>query len=498
MKTVLLMFDSLNRRALSCYGGDVHTPNFQRLSDRALTFDNHYVGSLPCMPARRDLQTGRLNFMHRSWGPMEPFDRSAPEILQQHGTYSHLVTDHYHYFEEGGMNYQNRYSSWRLVRGQEWDRWNALVDAPFDQFKQQFHPLQFEREGNRARGMINRLFTEKEEDFTIARTFNLGFEFLQSNARADNWFLQLECFDPHEPFWVPASYRQRYPTEYQGPILDWPRYQKVAESTEEIAEIRANYAALVSMCDAYLGKLLDYFDRHNLWQEVALVVTTDHGFMLGEHDWWAKSRMPFYNEISHIPLLIYHPDYRQHSGQRRQALTQNIDLMPTFLDWNNAPIPSTVTGKSLSNTMHNDASVRDAAVYGQFGAATNVTDGRYTYFIYPDNIAEQELYEYTLLPTHQQLPFAAEEFAGASLVDGFDFTCGYPVMKIPSRPHPRRGQGGRLVDTHSRLFDLHNDPEQNHPLADDDTPVTRRLRQHVVDILSEHEAPPEAYKRLNL
>ncbi|SLN45548.1 sulfatase-like hydrolase/transferase [Pseudooctadecabacter jejudonensis] len=66
MKTVFLLFDSLNRRALSCYGGDTVTPNFQRLADRGITFDNHYVGSLPCMPARRDIMTGRLNFMHRS------------------------------------------------------------------------------------------------------------------------------------------------------------------------------------------------------------------------------------------------------------------------------------------------------------------------------------------------------------------------------------------------------------------------------------------------
>jgi arylsulfatase A-like enzyme len=66
MKTVFVLFDSLNRKALSCYGGkDIETPNFQRLANRSVVFDNHYVGSLPCMPARRDLHTGRLNFLHR-------------------------------------------------------------------------------------------------------------------------------------------------------------------------------------------------------------------------------------------------------------------------------------------------------------------------------------------------------------------------------------------------------------------------------------------------
>jgi len=205
MKTVFLLFDSLNRRALSCYGGDTLTPNFQRLADRGITFDNHYVGSLPCMPARRDIMTGRLNFMHRSWGPLEPFDQTGPEILKANGTYSHLITDHYHYFEDGGLNYQNRFNSWELERGQEWDPWKAVVDAPFDQFKQTYHPLQYDEEGGRARGMINRHFIAREEDYSIARTFQRGIEFLDQNGQSNNWFLQLECFDPHEPFAAPPE-----------------------------------------------------------------------------------------------------------------------------------------------------------------------------------------------------------------------------------------------------------------------------------------------------
>src|SRR4051812_26564419 len=60
MRLVYILFDSLNRHALGAYGGTtVPTPNFDRLAARSVTFDTHYVGSLPCMPARRDLHTGR-------------------------------------------------------------------------------------------------------------------------------------------------------------------------------------------------------------------------------------------------------------------------------------------------------------------------------------------------------------------------------------------------------------------------------------------------------
>ena len=84
IRAIMVMFDSLNRRMLPPYGCDwTHAPNFARLAQRTVTFDNCYVGSMPCMPARRELHTGRYNFLHRSWGPMEPFDDSMPEILRR-------------------------------------------------------------------------------------------------------------------------------------------------------------------------------------------------------------------------------------------------------------------------------------------------------------------------------------------------------------------------------------------------------------------------------
>ena len=122
MKTVFVLFDSLNRHMLGAYGGTrIPTPNFDRLAERCVTFDRHYVGSMPCIPARRDMLTGRLSFLHRSWGPMEPFDNAFPVQLYQAGVYSHLVTDHYHYWEDGGATYHNRYDSYEFVRGQEGD-----------------------------------------------------------------------------------------------------------------------------------------------------------------------------------------------------------------------------------------------------------------------------------------------------------------------------------------------------------------------------------------
>ena len=62
---------------------------------------------------------------------------------------------------------------------------------------------------------------------------------MSKNKDIDNWFLQIECFDPHEPFHAPKRFKELFPTNYDGPILDWPIYDRVKETREEIDTILA-------------------------------------------------------------------------------------------------------------------------------------------------------------------------------------------------------------------------------------------------------------------
>ncbi len=131
-------------------------------------------------------------------------------------------------------------------------------------------------------------------------------------------------------------------------MLDWPRYGRVDELPEECEELRANYYAVVAMCDFLLGELLDRFDAEDMWRDTALVVTTDHGFLLGEHDFWAKNRMNVYQEVAHIPLFLHDPRRPELDGRRSGALTQSIDLAPTFLDLHGMPPAAEMEGRSLA------------------------------------------------------------------------------------------------------------------------------------------------------
>lgn len=513
MRTVFVLFDSLNRLALGAYGGTaIATPNFDRFANRAVAFDKHYVGSLPCMPARRDMHTGRLNFMHRHWGPLEPFDDSYARILSSNGVYTHLISDHLHYFEDGGWGYANAFDSWEFVRGQEYDTIKAMVAPPIERLKEKFDPRHYPLEdlpdgtatrGNtsktawkRSRAAINNGFFKEEADFPTAQCFSAAFDFLENNRHADDWFLQLECFDPHEPFAAPERFREAYRTGYNGKVLDWPHYERAAETPEEMAEIRGNYAALVAMCDEYFGKLLDYFDENNLWQDTTLILTTDHGFLLSEHQWWGKNRMPYYEEISHIPLIAWHPNCA--SGKRVQELSQTPDLMPTFLEVHDCAVSPCVTGVSLLPMLAGDAPGHISLALGMFGGPVCATDGRYSFFLYPDDLEGQELSLYTLMPTHMTSHFDLDELKSMELSPPFDFTKGAPLMKM--RLSPQNSQVGHdgqtLEDCETVLYDLSVDPGQERPI--DDPQVIARLTDDIVSYFARHDAPPEIYDRFGI
>jgi arylsulfatase A-like enzyme len=500
MKAVFVLFDSLNRHMLGPYGGRrVPTPNFDRLAARCVTFDKHYVGSLPCMPARRDILSGRLNFLHRSWGPMEPFDNAFPELLHHAGVYSHLITDHFHYFEDGGATYHTRYDSYEFVRGQEGDRWKAMVQPHWERLRERYHAHQFtdQRRTYRSQNMINREFIKEEKDFPTVKCFDHAVEFLDRNRSADNWLMHLELFDPHEPFHAPERFKKAFDTGWKGPIRDWPRYGRFDALPEECEELRANYYALMAFCDDQLGRLLDYFDRHDLWKDTALILTTDHGFLLGEHDFWAKNRMNLYEEIVHIPLFAHDPR-RPRGGERVSALTQAIDIAPTVLDLFGVALPREMEGHNLL-PMAGPVPRREAAIFGYFGGAVNVTDGRYTYHRFPADLRRQEIYQYTVMPTHIYALFTPEELAAASLAEPFAFTKGAKLLRVPvieRSPMYNNYGPGAFIESDTRLYDLETDPGQDRPIRDD--AQERRLMRLMAGLMAQNDAPPEAFRRLEI
>ncbi len=97
-----------------------------------------------------------------------------------------------------------------------------------------------------------------------------------------------------------------------------------------------------------------------------LIVNTDHGFFLGEHDWWGKGVMPDYEELTHTPLFIWDPR-AQVKDERRSSLVQTIDIAPTLLSFFGIDVPVDMIGKDLAGVIAQDDSVREYAIYGYHG-----------------------------------------------------------------------------------------------------------------------------------
>ncbi|MCA9891402.1 MAG: sulfatase [Anaerolineae bacterium] len=484
MKAIMIMFDSLNRHMLPPYGGEwVHAPNFERLVERTVIFDKCYVGSMPCMPARRELHTGRYNFLHRSWGPIEPFDDSMPQILKENGVHSHLVTDHQHYWEDGGATYHNRYTTYEFVRGQEGDLWKGVVARdPNTKPTNPYLNILYQDQ-------INRTYITSEAMMPQARTFESGMEFIKTNHEADNWFLQLETFDPHEPFFTQDEWKELYPHEYDGPPQDWPPYDRVTQGPDVVRHMQSEYAALMSMCDHYLGKVLDLMDELGLWNDTMLIVNTDHGYLLGEHDWWAKTRMPWYNELANIPLFIWDPR-SSITNQRRNSLVQTIDLPATILEFFGLECPPDMLGQPLRQTIVDDTAVRDYALFGMFNAHVNITDGRYIYMRANEG-DDVTVYNYTLMPTHMRQLFTTQELQSAEMREPFSFTKDCPVMKIPSVSNP-----WQLAEFDTLLFDIQADPKQANPMQSAE--IEARMAAALVEEMKRNDAPVEQFQRLGL
>lgn len=489
MKAIMVMFDSLNRKMLPNYGGDwVHAPNFERLASKTVTFDNCYGGSMPCMPARREMHTGRYNFLHRSWGPLEPFDDSVPAMLTAAGVHTHLTTDHQHYWEDGGATYHNRFSTYEFFRGQEGDPWKGQLQDP--EMPDAIGMASSLKPKLWRQDWVNRAHLQDEADHPQTLTFDAGVEFIETNKNQDSWFVQIETFDPHEPFFSYAEYKQHYAAaEYDGPHFDWPDYAKVTETPEAVEHARAEYAALLSMCDASLGRVLDLMDENDMWDDTMLIVCTDHGFMLGEHGWWGKNVQPWYDETIHNPLFVWDPR-AQVSGERRGALVQTIDFGPTLLDFFNVDATEDMQGSSLATVLADDTPVREHGLFGIFGGHVCVTDSRYVYMRASATPQNQPLSEHTLMPTVMTGFFPQQMLAQAELVDPLPFTKGLKVLKTPAQSWVSPFAFG------TQMFDLEADPDQLTPLRDD--ALELRLATALRDAMIAADAPDEQFVRLGL
>jgi arylsulfatase A-like enzyme len=507
VNVLFVSIDSLRRDVLStyrdepyCVDYEVDTPNLDRFAERAAVFDTHYAGSLPCMPARREWHAGVQEFLWRPWGPLEPFDDSLPVLARDEGVLTALLTDHYHYFQHGSHGYYEGYNGFEFVRGHEHDAWRTAPRDPdetvyaqsADRSTDHPHSVEFLNRAAYARNVDG---ITDEAEFFSPRLLSRTAEWLADNEEWDDWYCYVDSFDVHEPFHCPEPYASMYTDEDpRDPELTyWPYYGRVDEGQSELTDrelsfVQSQFAGKVTMTDRWFGRVLDALDDRELWDETMVVVTSDHGYMLGEHGWIAKNLGPVYDVIARTPLFVWHPD-GAHNGGRIDALTSAVDIYATILDALDVPVPGHVHSRSLLDLLSGDASEhRERALYGYWGSSVCVTDGEHTYLRPCDGDAPAYCYSTTMM--NARSPFVPNEPKVDAEAGQFLPYTDSPVWRYEDVSYVQHEE--------PLLFDVREDPFQQDDLHGTGTDLEDRMVDHLRDGLSELEAPDWQYERLGL
>lgn len=495
MNVLFILLDSLNFHSIGAYGNDrVRTPNMDRLAARATIFDNHFVNSMPCMPARRDLLTGHAGFLWRGWGHIEPWDDHLASCAEAKGYVTQMITDHYHYWEEGAHGYFERFHGMEFVRGHELDFWDTapIPSTPewvrsIDRYRNA--PWRH-RPGWGSQYYSNARNYEADESlFPCARVMRCSADWLKKNRTHKNWLLWTETFDPHEPFFLPAPYRTMYsPDGKDHPEFScWPPYQnplQLSACLEQVSElelewVRAQYDGKVTMADHWLGVLLDQMDKWDVWKDTVVIFASDHGHELCEdRSMWNPfaKKYPHREAHSRIPLMIVHPEIP--AGKRVSALTSTVDVHATLRDLIGDPCREEAHGRSLLPLLRGETTEhREQVLFGTFGHG--VTMATQEWILAQGCRSDAPLFWYS--STGQ---IVSPDMTSGKFLPGVDI----PQWRVPQ-------QGEQQPDFLFRRLPFTTTPEN---LIDVEPEVARALREQMRCALATLGCPPEQFTRLRL
>jgi arylsulfatase A-like enzyme len=436
MNAIIVVLDSLRADHVGCYGNDwIKTPTLDALARDSITFTRAFPESLPTIPMRRALHTGRRTWPFRDWQPQRgdivraygwqriPEEQiTLSETLEREGYHTAFITDAYHQFKPS-MNFHRGFRQWRWVRGQELDLYGsrALVS------KEQAQAVMPDTLSGGAEELMRALVTQHlanqrlrqgEEDCQAPRVFQEAMQWLEENQGVEPFFLLVDSFDPHEPWDPPREYVDLYDSGYSGREVITPHYGPSDYLSEaELKHLRALYAGEVTMVDRWLGRFLDRARALGMLDDTLLIVTSDHGHQIGEHAITGKVSWGLWYELIDVPLFVRLPD-GSGAGTRVDAFAQHHDIAPTVLEALGVQPAAPMDGIDLLELAADRIAPREHVVSG-FNNYVWYRDERYVYI-------------------------------------------------------------GRNDGTHTQLFDAQTDPLQHHDLSADEPALVKELHRRVL------------------
>ncbi|MEL6645070.1 MAG: sulfatase-like hydrolase/transferase [Pseudomonadota bacterium] len=382
-KVLFITIDQLAARALD---GDlaafVDTPNLDRLASWGTRFANHVTVTVPCGPARASLLTGLYAMNHRAVRNGAPLARHHATIATEARKagyepllfgYSDIAPD------PTGMDpddpdlsvYEGVAPGFRevvemqLEAGHEWPAYLRALGYDVEAPRGQAVPPAYRAatpEGQAYSPSDPAIYAAEHSDTAYLTDRTLA----ALDVRRDrNWFAHVTYIRPHPPFVAPAPYnRMVNPADLPAPDLRTPAHPFVdawfsaptqtglhwgfdgncaGMAPERINELRAVYLGLLAEVDAHLGRLLDWLETTGQRDQTLIIVTSDHGEMLGEKRMWGKQTV--FDPAFRVPLIIVDPTAKP--GGDTDLPTESVDIAPTILEWIGVPVPQAMDGRSL-------------------------------------------------------------------------------------------------------------------------------------------------------
>jgi len=303
---VLITLDTTRADHLGCYGYTRNTsPNLDALAREAIVYERAIAPGTWTLPSHASLFTGKLATSHGA-----RYDPSG--ALRLRGALE--GPDTWDAYRARTISVEERTLAERL--GEAGFHTGAVVGGVW--LKSIFG--------------LGRGFDDYDEDNISSVNGRLAEDV---SDRAIAWleqtegsrFLFLNYFDPHSPFEPPDEFAQRF---------------VAPDAPDDLARLIGMYDAEIAYMDHHLGRFLRVLREAGLYEDALIVVTADHGELLGEHGDTGHGRVP-YQEVVHIPLIVKLPGPGAEIG-RRAAWIQLTDVLPLILESLGLEIPEDIQG----------------------------------------------------------------------------------------------------------------------------------------------------------
>jgi arylsulfatase A-like enzyme len=317
LNVLLITIDTLRADHLGLYGYSRATsPRLDAFGKRAVVFDQAYTywpktrGSfVAMMSGRRDSQTG--------YGKTHPvlldFNPSLAQVLKDAGYRTAAVVDNANVAAQHGFG-----------RG-------------FERYRETWQESDLPTEMDRTRAITGE-----------------GIAFVENASPGQPFFLWLHYVNPHAPYTPPAPYDTAFldPASRTGARLRTVdgfvggiRKAWAVAGQDRLGYYVAQYDGEIAAVDQEVGRVLDALEGSPAAGRTVVVITSDHGESLGEHDYFFDHGQDVFDPSLRIPLLVAVPGIA--GGTRTSALASTLDLVPTVLDAVKVSYPPDLAGTSL-------------------------------------------------------------------------------------------------------------------------------------------------------